>query len=293
MRVGQMLRRSRVTWRYGLNLAPTMAYAKGQAALSEEARRVLATLERDGMAMTSVDSLLGSTEPFAALTAAVDGIERERAVELTAGRAAANGGQVGQKAFNVELLGSTPALDTESVYARFALQAPILSMANAYFGMYTRLRYYNVWHTFASQSPARESQLWHRDREDRFILKIFAYLVDVGHEAGPFTYAPGTHGKGHVSRTPDYSLEGRVQRSTDRQMAAVVPEERWIEAIGPRGTIVFADTHGYHKGGLARSVDRLMYTCMFTSQASDSRDLFDRRRPAPVVSDPAAAFAVR
>jgi hypothetical protein len=42
---------------------------------------------------------------------------------------------------------------------------------------------------------------------------------------------------------------------------------------GDAGTIIFADTRGFHKGGEARTRDRLMYTCMYTSQASDSRRL--------------------
>ena len=60
-------------------------------------------------------------------------------------------------------------------------------------------------------------------------------------------------------------------------MAKVLASERWIHALGSRGTIVFADTHGFHKGGLARKSDRLMYTCMFTSPASESPEVM---RPA-------------
>jgi len=159
--------------------------------------------------------------------------------------------------------------------------------------MFTRLRYYNIWHTLATSGAPRESQLWHRDREDFLIMKVFIYLVDVGDEAGPFTYALGTHPKGALRREPEFGLEGHVRRSTDDQMAAVVPASRWLTARGSRGTVVFADTRGYHKGGLARGRDRVMYTCMFTSRVSQSRELFDRSRPVAPAADPAAAFAVR
>ena len=67
-----------------------------------------------------------------------------------------------------------------------------------------------------------------------------------------------------------------MRRSRDEQMAEVVPADRWIKCLGPKGTIVFADTHGYHKGGLARENDRIMYTCMFTSPASESEEFFRR-----------------
>jgi len=32
-------------------------------------------------------------------------------------------------------------------------------------------------------------------------------------------------------------------------MAEVVPADRWVKGAGPRGTIVFAYTHGYPQGG--------------------------------------------
>jgi hypothetical protein len=140
--------------------------------------------------------------------------------------------------------------------------------------MRAKLRYYNVWYTAASSVEARESQLWHFDREDNYILKVFLYLDDVDEGAGPFTYAPGTHRKGkHWGISPEFHLEGGVRRTTDDQMKKVYPEEKWIRAVGKKGTIVFADTRGYHKGGEARTKDRLMFTCMYTSPASESRQL--------------------
>jgi hypothetical protein len=42
---------------------------------------------------------------------------------------------------------------------------------------------------------------------------------------------------------------------------------------GKKGTIIFADTRGFHKGGEARTRDRLMYNAMYTSPASESRSL--------------------
>lgn len=181
---------------------------------------------------------------------------------------------VGNKTFNVELLGSCVNFEPNAVFARFALQDTLLNIANEYFRMLVKLRYYNVWYTFATDSKARESQLWHFDREDNYILKVFLYLNDVDEGAGPFTYAPKTHSKGTLSgREPEYFLEQNVRRTNDEQMAAVVPQKDWIKATGKKGTIVFADTRGYHKGGEARTSDRLMYTCMYTSPASESKRL--------------------
>jgi hypothetical protein len=292
--MARALRYNHLTWRL-LNSAPSFSYAMGgAAALPSEGARVLRDLNRDGVALSSVDALGIPPPLFGELEAAVDALEKRRAADLAAARRDADdSSQIGTKTFNVELLGSNPTLDTDDVFCRFALQQSMLGISNSYFGMFTRLRYYNVWHTLATRAQPRESQLWHRDREDFLIMKAFVYLADVDRDAGPFTYAPGTHPKGRVSREPAFALEGGVRRTTDDQMAAIVARERWIEALGTRGTVVFTDTRGYHKGGLARGRDRLIYTCMFTSRVSQSRELFDRRRPIPSIADRAVAFAVR
>jgi hypothetical protein len=278
-------RNHELAWRYGFNLAPTLSYKFASRQLSGEAKRVHDELNRNGIAITSADRLFTNPNLFNELTGAVETVEHELAESLQQKRTAANNSAtIGAKTFNVELLGSHPTLDPNSVYARFALQDPILSVANAYFGMFTCLRYYNIWHTFATETDARESQLWHFDREDHFILKVFVYFSDVNESAGPFTYAKGSHLKRGLNQIPEYFVEGGVRRSNDEQMAQVSPRENWVTATGPKGTIVFADTRGYHKGGLARTNDRVMYLCMFTSQASESEELFvpgDGLEPLP------------
>jgi len=280
------------TWRYGFNLKSTLAYRFDQPAIYGEAERVLNEFNRNGVAITSVEKLLGDTSGFDELCEAVEELENDWAGQIAAERADANRHDKNYKTFLFELLGTHPRLDPESVYARFALQQPILQIANAYFGMYTRLRYYNVWHTLTTKTEARESQLWHRDREDHSILKLFLYFTDIDEGSGPFTYAPGTHHKGVIHQTPEFFVENGVRRTSDEQMAAVVPQEQWVTGIGKKGTIVFADTAGYHKGGLARTRDRLMYTCMFTSPTSQSPELFIRPSALALPADKAQAMAL-
>ena len=273
-------RRNEFLWRYGFNFAPTADYKlRNSRKPKEQEYRVINRLNRDGIAITSVNEL-GTLGHFEELAGCVDRLMGERHEELDRlKKQAGNSGPIGEKTFNVELLGSPLEFDPSCIYARFALQESILSIANAYFGMRAELRYYNVWNTFATSGEARESQLWHFDREDNYILKIFLYLDTVDDGAGPFTYAPGTHRKGpRWNQNPEYFLENNVRRSTDEQMSKVVPQSEWIRALGQKGTLVFADTRGFHKGGEARDKDRLMYTCMFTSPASQSKRLLTYSR---------------
>jgi len=287
------LRQSALTWRYVLNLRPTVAQMLGGATVSGEGRRVLEDLNRDGIAVTTSDTLLGNSAAFSDLSAGVERLEAELARQIETARTRASYAAIGEKTFLYFLLGEKPSVDSESAFARFALQEQILGIANGYMGMHSQLRYYNVWHTLANPGPARESQLWHRDRDDFLTCKVFVYLNDVGEGAGPFTYAKGTHPKGHNHREPSFALEGTVKRSDDSQMAVVADRDTWVKATGERGTVIFADTRGYHKGGEARTSDRIMYTCMFLSPASEVREMMTPpagRLAAP--SDPIAADAL-
>lgn len=279
------------TWRCVYNLGPSLAYWFGKRPLSAEASQVLTDLNRDGVAITSVEALLGESACYEELCAAIGCLQGVLSEQITTARVGAS--SAGKKTFILEYLGNNPVLDPDGIYARFALQDSILQIANAYLGMYTRLRYFNVWHTFPTEAQARESQLWHRDREDRYILKMFLYMSDVDDGAGPLTYAAGSHAKGRMRREPAYFLESDgVKRTDDAQMAEVSPPENWVKATGRRGTIVFADTHGYHKGGLARERDRLMYLCMFTSPASESQELLKRSMRIAAPPERKRAFAL-
>lgn len=286
-------RKQEVTWRYLFNLAPTLGWQNDRSQLTAEAHRVLSNLNRDGIAVTTAEDLLGPKSVYPEMEAAVAVLEEQLATELRdKRRKAGDTSALGQKTFLYHLLGKKPLLDEKSVFARFALQNGILDVVNSYFGMFTRLREYNVWHTFASDAPARESQLWHRDREDRLILKVFVYLNDIDEGAGPFTYAPGTHQKGPIQTTPESYDENGVRRTTDEQMARVVPADRWIRATGRKSSIIFTDTHGYHKGGHAITRDRIMYTSMFTSPASESGELMERPTRPAVFTDLARTVAM-
>ena len=262
-------------WKHCLNLRPSISYRfSDRAALDPTSEKILNSLNTNGIAVAHIDDLPGGRDAFGHLLSATDMLLDASGEKFNDPATVVLDAPIGTKPFNREMLGSEVDFDPNSVFAQFSLQESLLNIANAYFGMYVKLRYYNVWHTRASGAPARESQLWHFDREDNFILKVFLYLRDVDEGAGPFTYAPRTHRRGeHWGRQPKYFLEGNVHRSKDEDMDRIIPKEEWIVGTGVKGTIIFADTRGFHKGGDARNGDRLMYTCMYTSPASDSKRL--------------------
>jgi hypothetical protein len=159
---------------------------------------------------------------------------------------------------------------SDSVWAKIAEHPNIIHIAKAYFKMdRPRLVYYDLWENFPSGEAPKNAQLWHRDRDDLQILKIFIYLTDVDERTGAFVYAPGTHILGKHQKEPRYSLdETGTKRTSDDQMAQVVPETDWISGAGKKLSIVFADTHGFHKGGYVKEDYRFLYTCMYLSPYS-------------------------
>lgn len=269
------MRHNEYFWRYGFNLQPTIFYRLNMPELTGVEAKVLGELNENGYAKTTVAGLFeDDLSLYTALLSAVENLNRQRAEDLNEARKSAKseGFQEG-KSFQISLLGAKPIFEPDNIFARFALQKSFLKIADAYLGMQAKLKYFNIWHNFASKNPAKSSQLWHRDRDDIYILKIFVYLSDVDDSAGPFTYALKTHPKGRNKINPDFFIEGGVARTTDAQMKKALPKDFWEKATGKKGTIVFADTRGFHKGGLAREHDRLLYTCMFTSPASQVGDL--------------------
>lgn len=269
------LKKNEFVWRFVSNLRSTTSYvAKSGKRLSPAERKVLRQLNRDGISISSVDSFLTAPQIDNLYCKVAELLEAKESDTAKLKVGANDDSAIGSKTFNLELLGSELTFKGQDQFSNLALQQSFLNIANSYFHMIAKLRYYNVWYTAASSSRSRESQLWHFDREDHLILKVFLYLDDVDEGTGPFTYAPETHKKGkYRSINPEFFLEGNVRRSTDEQMRAVFPEDRWIKAVGKKGTIIFADTRGFHKGGEARTNDRIMFTCMFTSPASESKRL--------------------
>lgn len=275
-KIAKESKRREFFWRYGFNFSPSLKYvAESDDKLSQTEKNIIKSLNKDGIAISTIDELLSEKVLFQELDSATNNILEKRKEEIAQLKLRANDeNTIGDKTFNLELLGSELTFDADNIFAKFALDNALLNIANSYFQMYAKLRYYNVWKTFASHGSPRESQLWHFDREDRYILKLFLYLSDVDEGAGPFTYAPGTHKKGRLNDLePEFFIEGGVQRTTDEQMNKVLPKEKWVRGTGKKGTIIFADTRGFHKGGEARTNDRLMFTCMFTSSASGSKKL--------------------
>jgi hypothetical protein len=147
-------------------------------------------------------------------------------------------------------------------FVQIALHPAALNIANGYLRLRSTLRALELWWTRPTIGAAVQTQLWHRDADDVMNLKMFVYFTDVTRAAGPLTYAPRTHPLGDRRAAP---LHDGDHRSSDEQMAQVVPADEWAILEGESGTIVFADTCGYHKQLKPESEERVKLVAQYIS----------------------------
>jgi hypothetical protein len=129
---------------------------------------------------------------------------------------------------------------------RWGLAELILQIVECYVGLpvgYDGLSYY---YSVADGQEARPRQ-WHRDREDRRMLKVALYVHDVDNQGDPFQ-----------SMLPECSrLVGDPRRYqyrplTEERLLRRLPdgsEMKSVTCTGPTGTIFFADTAQYYHRG--------------------------------------------
>lgn len=246
-------------WRFVANGARTGRALATPAAFGDT-RAIARELTTQGIVVGPSDTFL--SEPgraaLAAATSAIREASRTDAVrDIVTGVAV----PAGKKNFRIDLVKGT--IRAENPLLKVALDIKLLEIVASYLGMWPALQSIGGWLNFPTDEPATSSQLWHHDPEDLKIIKTFIYLEDVGEDTGPFTYVPGTHPFGaNVARAARYENDRRVQ---DEQISALFPPSTWRVCTGPAGTMIVADTVGFHRGGKPTSGTRLLVTFTYTS----------------------------
>ena len=261
-------------WRYVLNARPTLLHGLRERPLRGEGARVLRDLNRDGIALTVGLGVVRRRWPPAgsagggrtmcrnAWPSRLWSREKPPTIRMPAIGSRSSCGCSGTPVRDWPRKRPGPRASSHAIPCRIPYRESPTCTSACTRGSTTT----TYGGTSRPRLPARESQLWHRDPmpEDRFVLKVFTCLTDVDDASGPFVYAAGTHHKGSVRREPDFlHKDGETPRSDDGQMARVVPPNAWVRGVGSAGTIIFADTRGYHKGGLAQERDRLLHIGVF------------------------------
>lgn len=138
---------------------------------------------------------------------------------------------------------------------------------SGYLGLSARLKYVDLWCKLPSRAgdPALDSERWHRDHEDRRVVKLFVYLHDVDASMGPLEYLWGTHpGARYGSVFPARPALGSYPRAAAVEEA--MPVSQAFTCTGEAGTLILCDTTGLHRAGPARSRPRILFTATYASR---------------------------
>ena len=98
------------------------------------------------------------------------------------------------KEFVVRLQSYGVELGPDDPWFKVVSSRRLLDLANTYVGMWSKLEYVDVWYSVPQPEAAERisSQRWHRDYNDKHLLKVFLYLVDVDERMGPFQFVAGS-----------------------------------------------------------------------------------------------------
>lgn len=248
-------------WFYIINRKPRMLFNDNHPTLNAVQTRLVNDLNEKGIAVTSLQELFPEQPGLLA--------ELQR---YTAEKIKNNKEDVSAvKPFLKYLWDKTPLLTLADPFHRFVLDQKILNVVNSYLCMFANfyILMLNVTIPIPPDAKTILSQRWHRDHEDKKLCKIFLYLNDVDTDAGPLIYIPySKYGKKWGNYFPQQAPKGIYPRFGD--VEKIISSNQIIEMMGKAGTLLFCDTSGLHKGGHARSKERIMLTAGYRSRASAS-----------------------
>ena len=89
--------------------------------------------------------------------------------------------------------------------------------------------------TAAGGSGRIASQRWHRDFNDKHLLKAFLYLVDVDEGTGPFQYVPGSAPGGRYEDAWPWRPLGE-NYPPENELEQRLPAEAFKTFTGPKGS---------------------------------------------------------
>ena len=140
----------------------------------------------------------------------------------------------------------------------YVLNRSLIKISSNYLGLLPVFCGGSLMENFPHKGARISSQLWHRDKHDRKIIKIFLYLTDVDSKNGPFEYITKTHVNGKF-----WKKFRTIERLTDSELKGKNSEILSYKKIctGKAGDIIFVDTTGIHRGGYVQKGRRKIVEC--------------------------------
>lgn len=167
---------------------------------------------------------------------------------------------------NTAWLRDLEALVVDPLFQRLAFDGNVIDVVQRYLATMPVHVQTNAWWSTPASSDERarsaSAQLFHQDKEFIRFVKVFIYLTDVGANNGPHAYVDGSH-RSYQSLLGDETPFST--RLSDEQIRRAFGTSALVPVVGQRGTVLFADTSGFHKGSPVLEGHRLLaqleYAC--------------------------------
>ena len=151
------------------------------------------------------------------------------------------------------------------------LSTPVLRVVSSYMNLWPKLIYADAWYSIPMDPGKRiGSQQWHRDPEDKQMVKVYLYFSEIDEGAGAMEYILGTSNalSGHGLKIGEWKAAGANLYPSAELVEQGFSAAQHFCCTGPVGTLLFCDTTGLHRGGISRSGPRIVATWTFVTPAS-------------------------
>jgi hypothetical protein len=242
-------------------------FSQDHPELDDVQRRIVSDVDAEGYSVLPFGDLFTDPKVWRDIEA-----QRDRFVAETEADLAAGGDNVRVregKEFVIRRHSYGVELGLDDPWFKACSSRRMLDVANAYLRMWSKLEYIDVWYSVpqAASSERVSSQRWHRDYNDKHLLKAFLYLVDVDEDMGPFQYVPGSQPGGPYADAWAWSPLGQ-NYPTEEELEEKIPASAVHAFTGPKATLIFCNTAGFHRGGFSTTDPRVLATVTYSSPAS-------------------------
>jgi hypothetical protein len=203
-------------------------------ALNSMDSKIVDELVRSGICMTSLESLAipNTGNIFKAATKIKEGLKEIASLPINQNNSTIYA--------TADLLMSYPEL------FYWGLDERLLKIAERYLGM--PVAYDGILFTLSIADGTEYGvRDWHKDVEDRRMMRVCIYLNDVDENGGPFQFMQSDTNLqiGNLEQDKDTCLYDK----TTKKLSYLSPSDCIRTCTGPAGTVIFADTaRHYHRG---------------------------------------------
>ncbi|BAY13436.1 phytanoyl-CoA dioxygenase family protein [Calothrix sp. NIES-2098] len=240
---------SALNWELGYRLS-RLQHSKNLPALEKRDRIILNALKREGVYVTTLADLGLENTPELLQSA-------HKLVSTMGG----SNNQQSQKLPQIYTVTDLPEFKTWGNAPRLMkIIENYLGLPVAFQGVHLRqdLPNYNQFGTL----------LWHKDSEDRRMVKVIIYLNDVEEKHGPFEYIPLS-----LTSFPNlnsYQIDYKLWQSgylgiNDEEVKEIVPKSAWKSCPGQAGTVIITDPRTVLHHGTLRTESRSALFFVYTA----------------------------